>query len=708
MELLTSLTAPHLVGRKFLAIILTDLHVRAALWQVTAKGIEASKFSGRYHYISEKELPQKTDEALQDLGHESEEVNEVIFAFEPDWVTPEGIHETKKPLLKQLTESLSLEAMGFIVIPEALLKELAKVQPHLTALLVDIGASDLLVSYIQQGKLVGTEHVGRSGETAADIAEALGRIAPKSETETAQINKLYLFSLDLKDDELKAEEQLLMDVPWVEQHLFFHPPEIDLLSDEMLFKTVIVQAGTAVINSVAPAATMAATATSFGIPIPNPHSDSDGTVTSSEVVSPVPDTYHTALETDDIAEEKVPATQDKPGLASMFKGKHSRMIVAGIGGGILVLIIGFFFFLQTTVQAMVTLKLKTVPVSKDVVITVDSSATASNPEELILAGQVTSTEVEGTKSAPVTGVKLVGEQAKGAVSLLNKTNSPKVFAAGTQLSNGKYIYTLDQEVTVASASVTQSGSNSETRTYGSADGAVTSSVIGPESNMPKDTELQIASFDKGTYAATVKENGLSGGSSREAKVISEQDRVKLQAELTKELIEQAGKELQDEASDGLYVVPSGKSSVVSSEFSGKVADEAENLSLTLTVKVEAITYLASDLQPLASQVLSSSIPEGFELSSDEPNIMSTPESSSSPSAQIKLNANVSAVAKPKISLDTWKEEVAGKPVAQALSDLRSKSEIESVDIVLNPGIAGAFIRSMPPVQRVQITVNESK
>src|SRR6185369_14338419 len=96
--------------------------VRAALWQVLDQKIELLTASTIQPWKEDSALVDATDHALQQLGKDSEQVKQTLFALEPTWVNQQGILNEKKSLFQHLTKELSLEAVGFVVIPEAIIQ----------------------------------------------------------------------------------------------------------------------------------------------------------------------------------------------------------------------------------------------------------------------------------------------------------------------------------------------------------------------------------------------------------------------------------------------------------------------------------------------------------------------------------------------------------------------------------------------------------
>ncbi len=735
----------------YLAIQLTDTSVHSALWKIANGSISVVQKSEVHAYTDEKDSLVKTDESLQDLGKESENVSQVVFGLPPAWVEADGIASSKKPLLKKITDELSLKAVGFVVTTEAVIQELLIQHPQLSALFVNMTASTIGVSLINQGKIAKTQKVGKSGDTVADITEALARLKTDEGTNQTVPSKVFFFSPDLTDEDIQAEEQIFIDHDWVSEGWLLQAPMVETLTSGAILEAVVKQGGKAVLASTGGASAgviadgakneietnfgfdevnfdeskdtdkveravpddnlQPVAAKSFGIPFSVP--PTPGAVVPAALAKPMTENTETAL-SDTGSHGKKPSFFSKfklpsmKGIAKIAKAEekqiaHHPFIATGFVLGLLALIGGGFLFLKMTSTAVIAVHLKTVPVAKDVSITLDTDSSTVDVAQLKLPARVTSKDVSDSETVPTTGVKLVGEKAKGKVTLFNKTTSTKTFSVGTTLTSGKFTFTLDQEVSVASASVTTSGGG-ETKTYGKAETTVTASAIGADSNLAKDTELKIASFDTGTYSAGVLE-GLGGGSSREVRVVAEADRTKVLTQLKEKVLKQAEADFKKDSGNGTYTVPTGKMVIKDSKYDAKVGDETEQLSLNLSATIEGATYQSSDLAPLAQAVLQSEIPAGYELSGEEPTILSAPDSGASPSATVKLQANLSSQAKPKVSADIWQKEIAGLSLSAAEEKLKSKPEVSSLSIDMQPRIAKTLVRSLPAADKITFTFN---
>ena len=290
-----------------------------------------------------------------------------------------------------------------------------------------------------------------------------------------------------------------------------------------------------------------------------------------------------------------------------------------------------------------------------------------------------------------TGISLVGEKASGKVNIFNKTDEEKEFSAGTSLTHEGISFTLDEDVKVASASETSSGSGTE---YGKAEVSITASDIGADANLGEDSKLRVDDYYDDAFSAVVID-GLTGGSSREIRVVSQADRTTLLNNLKAKLVEEAQKEFDKESTDGVYYLATGNTTVATSNFSGEIGDEAETLSLNLSLNVESIKYLSTDLKQLAAEVLKQDLPENYQFVDEEPELMTAPAESASTSAAIKLDAELMAKAVAQLDTDSLKSEVLGKDLAEASNILTSKETIKDAQLVFTPPFLANILKKLP-------------
>ncbi len=742
--------APPDEAKLYLAIYIDDVQIQSALWKVEQGKIQILRTSATFTYQGEAEALTQTDESLQELGKESEGVEEVVFGFEPDWVSEGDITPGKKPFIKKLTQELSLKPVGFVISTEAMAQYLAMSEPLLSVIVVQLSDQFLTMNLIQRGQTLSYQKVGRSGDSVADLREALARSEQALGSDYLP-PKMILVGSEFDQEYLQDQKSSLLDFDWKSEHPFLQPPVIEIGPARLVVTAVAIQGGTAVAQAagmtlqptspaltkpvVAPAETpttitetaaadlgfaavkeeitpssphdlavdlengttfsdnlgQVTTPTSFGVPI-KPSSTKKEAVAEENAESPaemIPSkvaTPKTTLVTQLKKWWQKAMADDKPRNRKPF-------IIAGVGGGVVLLLGIFFLFSNVAAQAEITVKLNTKTVNQTAKITIDPEATAPDAANLILPAQVQQKEVSGNKTIDTTGVKLIGDKAQGKVEMSNKTDSEKTFAQGTQLKTGELVFVLNEEVTVPAAT-TEENSDGETKKYGKTEVAVTADQIGAESNLTEGEEFQVASFATNTYQAVATED-FSGGSSREVRVVSAEDLSTLKADLRSELLAQASQEYSDESKNGTYYVPTGSSNIQTAEYSAEEGEEVNTVTLQMTLKVEAVAYSSADLKPLARELLSSQVPENYSLSEADPQILSSTDESASAAATVTLNADISTKAVPNLNLDQLKTELLGKSIEEAESSLKSNDQLKAFAIEIQPPLLAKFVHTIP-------------
>lgn len=708
----------------FLGILLTEQSVQAVLWSIDNGQIKVEKKSEIYQITNEEETLKQTDKSLQDLGEESEGLEEVVFGLEPSWSNKSGVLDIKKPILKKLTEDLSLKAIGFIVLTEAVVKHLQKNDTNFNSVLVFYSATQIDVVIVENGQIQKTESVGRSEDTVSDLVEGLARAKATHAREFPP--QIQLVSVNLDKEELYEQQQSLIDHDWVGEGHFINTPTITMVDVDIAIESLVNQGGRAVaqveeieVKEPLPPATndkhhqeipmspaefafkevnvtpekpetempddnLAVVPTSFGIPI------STKSLPELNQNSPVSIVKH-----DDDEPAAAPKKHSpKPGKFRKWLWEHKLFVGAGFGAGILALLLISIVFMAVAGKAEVTLMLNQRPLSKDLNITLDPTLTESDFANLTLKSQIVSSDFNFNQTNETTGTTLVGEKAKGKIQIANKSDGVKTFTAGTNLTVGNLRFTLDDDVTIASASV-EVKRGEEVKTYGTSEANITAVKIGAEGNLPAETKFKVGDFSDSTYEA-YSVGALSGGSSRELRVVSENDQAQLLAEVKKKILENAAQKFKDESAvDGQKTfVSTGNLTVLEAKYSAKVGDEAKTLTLDLSAQVQAIAYQNEDLRPLADYVLNDLVPEGFVMINKDPEILSAVDTTASGSSVV-IAANISSKAVPKIDLEALKKEIMGQSLSSAQAILNGKGEIKSHTIRLIPSIMNSLWKKIP-------------
>lgn len=745
----------------YLSIYIDDSQIQSALWQVEQGQVVVLRYSAAFTYQGETEALKQTDESLQELGKESEGVEEVVFGFDPDWVQDGDIAAGKKPFIKKLTQELSLKPVGFVVSTEAVAQYLSVGEPLISIIVVQLTDQFLTMNLVQRGQTLSYQKVGRSGDSVADLREAFAR--------TEQVlgqdylpPKIILTGSEFDKEYLQEQKSNLLDFDWKSEHPFLQPPIIEIGASDLLINAITTQGGKAVaqaagveLSAVAPSepglgspplvnqdvsqskimadelgfATLDETAPPSEETLPlthdlavdlengTAHSDNLGQVPSTATSFGIP-MKSTAPAMNSPEANSQPFEQSKKiNFTQKVKSwwtklnqedkqrNHKPFIIAGFLGGLLFLGGIFFLFSNSLAQAQVTVKLNTKTISQNAVITLDPTASSPDAENLVLPAQIEHKDVSGNKTIDSTGVKLIGDKAQGKVEIMNKTDSDKNFPQGTVLKSGNFVFLTADEITVPAAT-SQENSDGETRKYGKTEVNVTADQIGAESNLPKDEKLQVESFASNTYEAVILEE-FSGGSSREVRVVSAEDLVSLKSDLKDELQQLAAQEYTDESKNGMYFVPTGNSTIAETSYSAEEGEEVNTVQLDMTLSVEAVSYSVSDLKPLARELLASQVPENYSLADEDPQILSSAEESASSSATVKLEADVSALTTPNIDLDQLKSQLLGKSIDDAEKVLRENSQLKAFTIQIQPPLLSKIVHRIPKNSaKVTLTVQD--
>lgn len=733
----------------FLALVITNVTVQAGLWRVADGILSIDSVSDVKPYTTNDSLLIAADSVLQQLGKDSEKTDTVVFGFELDWVDATGIIDAKKPMLKQLTTELSLKPSGFVVIPEALLHALQKEDPHCSVLLIQLAVHQLTVTLIKQGTILSSERVGRSDDVISDVTEAIARF--NDEVLAGSLpGKMILAGIGLSDSALRELQQQLLTHPWAQHHTFIHPPVIEIVPEDMVIKSVIQEGGKAVVEAQGVKVQIAGTEIgSESAPTVSPtesqkpsefdnedstpketqltlQSDStqddahhpgqlspDSDLLSDNLTQPF--THAPATESDHVSPAQtlaavdshtkfsgstspIPTGRTRTQRIKNWMFEHRVYILAGFFPGVVALIVIALAALFFSREAVVMVWLKNEFISKDIAVTLDSKIAQSQPESLVLKATTTTREVSGTDSLAASGVKQVGEKATGTVTIFNKTDSIKKFAAGTELRSGQLRFVLDSEVEVASASVSPSSSaDSETRVFGKAEAKATAAKIGAESNIAANTDLQVGDFASSTYTAQTKTD-FTGGASREVRVVSQEDRAKLLSTVKTTLLAQATQDFKKETTNGVSIIPTGKTNVIKSTYDAEVGEEVESVTLDLVLQIEAITYAQDDMKALVASVLQTQLPNGYTLVDQDPSILTDSSqkiATDTAKTKVTLDLNVSSQATPALDLELLKSQLAGKVVSQAESILASTQGISKHTITLYPWPLRFVLKSIP-------------
>lgn len=360
-------------------------------------------------------------------------------------------------------------------------------------------------------------------------------------------------------------------------------------------------------------------------------------------------------------------------IISGVKGINNKKILI-IPIGILILIIGAFFFFVSRTNAKVNITV--VPKIEEKTAAVTFSNSTDIPNAIIAYDSLTVSE-DGSITAKATGKKDTGTKSKGKVTVFNNSNNTATFPSGTKITSpNNLVYTLDSGVTVASAS----GDIFSGTTPGTASVNVTAADIGQDYNLPSGTKFAIGND---ADIAAKNDDAFSGGTKKTITIVSKDDQVKLLDALPKQLEDKAKNDIKGKVGSGKTALPTFINKTVSSKvFDKKIDDEASQFTLKGTVDFETVEYDNKEIVDLTSSIFNISKDQ---LKSDNLDI-SAKNIGVADNKDVNADLNIKAGILPKIDKSDLSKQIAGISVDKAKNMISNIDQVQGVVITLSPNI----------------------
>ncbi|MBI4058370.1 hypothetical protein HY408_01250 [Candidatus Gottesmanbacteria bacterium] len=649
-----------------------------------------------------KSVIDASDRALTELEThlpQGAELKRIVFGLHSSWLENDKIIDTHLAQLKQLTSALSLTPLGFVELPVAIvhLMEQNEGTPQ-TLILVAILQKEITVSVFKIGKLIGSKTVERTENTPLDIERALTAF-----TDLEVLPSRMLLYGTVPD--LEKQKTELMNYPWQKKANFLHFPKIDLLEPDFAVRSVAVSSASEIVSQgsvkeeAVPENTQAtkletsphqeavndeinAVAADLGFVADNEVEEEEYAVTPQpeekvyESESPIhtPRNIPVTLEEGDVTARRRPFSL--PSFTFSFRIPRLPklgLIVATVIVLMLVLAgVAVANWYVPQVKVIVLVKPQKLNLNETVYVTETEAARSEEGKSIV--GRRLQTEVENTRAILTTGKKTVGEKAKGEVTIYNKTLNSKTFKQATIILSGKYKFSLDDEVQVASASDTI-----DSRVYGRAKASVTATNIGTEYNLPSGTDFSFEDLPTSSYSART-EKAMDGGTSREVAVVSRDDQNRAKEEITAELTELGLSNLRTQITDGDQIIESSVvKEVKRAVFDKEIGEEADEVKIDTALQVSALVYHKNDLDQALEGVITASLPENFIFNKED--VEYDLEELESEETVKKFKVRITANLLPNVETKDLAQKLVGKTSSDATNYLRSISGISGIEIV---------------------------
>ncbi len=580
--MLDFLQKPKIIKENFWALLIEPEWISSAIWQITDGKVEIVNTSPATRW--EDDLTEAVDISLsactQNFPDDAPDPTKTVFGVPNTWIEGGNIKEEYLVKLKKICQDLSLVPSGFVVLSEAISHYIKQDEgTTLSGIVVGISDENLDISIFDTGKLVATTSVLRSVSVEDDMMEGLSRLNEGSENFPSRI---ILFNQ--KEQELNEIKNNLNDTDWnkIGNSKFVHPPRIEIFDPSKKILAVALAGGSEI-------------------------GDVIGVVAETKVEElPIEEISNIEEPKDVTAEDLGFVTGPKfnfkkPNLKlpKLHFSLGSKPLILG-GSLILVALVISFILWWFLPKAIVTIYVLPKKLEENISLNLDKDIKGKNID----------VSVSGEKTKTTTGIKMVGEKAKGSVKLQNGTTFPINLPAGSILVSSTDL----KFITVKSSSISGALSPS---TPGTTTVDVEAGTIGSEYNLAKDEVFKVGNYPKAEFDGTSTDS-FSGGSSRQISAVSQEDRESLLDDLTKELMDNAKLKLNEMISFEDYLVESSLTTDTTSEdFSNKVGDEASSIKLSLTLNVSGLNVLKSDLASISKEKLNDKVPSGFVLKDDQ-------------------------------------------------------------------------------------------
>ena len=731
--------------KTFLAVEISAETVKSALWTVEEAKTKIIKIGSLQEWDGTNKdlLLTAIDNSISATCEgQTTEPKGMIFGLPKDWIEENQIIEAKKDLLKFICQKLELKPLGFVLSLEALVTQLKNEEgTPVNAIFVQLQENQSFISLVQLGKIKGTKVVGRSGDLAADVNEGLARFKKEDSFPARMI--IFNGTCDLEE-----YKQQLTSYNWQEDLPFLHFPKVEVLGSNKSIRSVAIAGGTEVAKSLGFKIKETEEATSGEKPTPKTQKKFDtlknykssekssdlsiakgvsasdlGFVQDKDIAQeetklekkPEPPIEKATEEQQSQPElEETPAeTSLKPPVSALGKilaffkksvfnfrllfiqGRKRLNFILGFLG-LLFIGGGCFAFYWYVPKAKITVFLAPKTVTKELEITVDTTNNSVDEKNKAIPGEQKEITVEGEKTTTTTGEKIIGDKAKGEVIIYNKTDVEKTFPQGSVLvgpQNLKFI--LDEEVIIASRS-SESQEEGEQVVYGKKAGGIAAASIGTESNLEGGSIFTFKDYSSTLFSAK-SEAGLSGGTSRQVKVVADEDIQNLLAQLTDELKEKTTNKLSEEKAIGKEIISQKmEEEILDKEWSAEKDEETDQLSLKLKIKFLTFIYDRKDLQTVLAALIKNDVPGDFIFDPERAEIevkKITVERN-----KAKMEVLIKAYLLPKLNFEEIKKNITGLKLQNTKNYLEQLPNFTRADIEITPNFLGKLKR-LPPVSK---------
>lgn len=617
------------------------------------------------------------------------------FVLPPKWIGNDGkIFPEHLKLLESLCRSLKLKPLGFISNDEAFIESLGKEDSFPPSfILVYLGIKEFSVSLVYLGEVKKRFHQELTTDfTPQDLENALVSIRLDSAL-PPQILVFGHLSPSIVDD--------LKNYSWIGKQnveTFLHLPDVQAYQPEDLFSLYCQSVSTQIENNPAPQIPKIeekieeATLEEENIPKEVPL-DSQEEVSASDLgFSDITDSDSLVIPPP-ISTTKTQFHFPKISLPKFkFSLPHihfNPLLLFPLALSPLLLLLPYFFS-----KAEITINFTPVEINRNFSVTLDPTVTAASNSTVPVVKK--NLDLSFSDSLSTTGTKETGEKSKGEITIFNKLDKIQSIPKATIITDpsGKKYELLTSIQVPASAYNLSTG----TITMGQVKANAIASDIGPEFNLNKDVLLSFK--DNANLLAKVNDS-ITGGTRRQIKVVSSEDKTKLSKNVTDSLNSRISDRVNAESSL-VGLLPETKyidKKVL--EFNREVGEEADTLTVNASLSISVFQVNPSEKEAIIKSLLGNdseflnavSSPSDFSFS-----FSATQTSSDKSQGKLTITGKVL----PKVDTDSLRQKLSSQSFTNAYKIIDSQPKVYNREINIIPKVF-SFLKRLPPSE-AKITI----
>ncbi len=374
--------------------------------------------------------------------------------------------------------------------------------------------------------------------------------------------------------------------------------------------------------------------------------------------------------------------------------KFRTKIFLGIGGTIVLLALLYIaFFIMP--KATISIKTETTKENSTIDFTASTASETVNIDNVTIPAKQLESEKTETQTVPATGEKDFGTKASGSVSMSIPCSSvsgvPPTIPAGTGVSTSGLTFITQSTVSLTTPSF--SGGCSFTGST-----QVKANENGDKYNISAGASFTVSGFSS---VSGTNESAYTGGTSKIAKVVSQQDIDTAKSKIT-DNADSAKTELQKELEgSGYYAITdtfSTKQDIITSN--PKLGQEATEVTVTSKRVYTMLGVKRDDLKALIELDVKDTL-EGRKLQIQDDGINTAIfKVGKTSGAETSIIMQVQPVLGPRIDTEQLKKDIAGKKKGDIENQIKEIEGVKDVQVTYSP-----FWVSKTPKNISKITIN---